>query len=91
MLSDMIVSINYRWVFSLTMLSFLVWEEVGLVVKGFDVAAFADAWTKQAGFPVVHVEKLGNHTYHLTQERYLVKGLEKGKRNNQIWLILQQV
>lgn len=62
-----------------------VWDEIGLLVEEIDVTAFADAWTKQAGFPVVCVEKLENSTFGLTQQRYLVKGSEDSEGNNQTW------
>ena len=87
MLSDRIVRICRRVIVSRCCPFGVVWEEVGLLVDGLNMADFADAWTKQAGFPVVDVEKLGNNTYRLTQERYLLKGLGKGKRNDQLWSI----
>jgi hypothetical protein len=63
-----------------------VWEEVGRLTKGFDVTAFADAWTKQAGFPVVHVQKIKPGLFLLSQERYFSSG-HHGQENNQTWLV----
>ncbi|ORY35316.1 peptidase family M1-domain-containing protein [Naematelia encephala] len=64
-----------------------LWDQVSLHVNGLDVAEFADAWTKQAGFPVVQVAKLRSDTYRLIQARYLVKNTGISQANNQTWPI----
>ena len=51
------------------------------------MAAFADSWMKQAGFPYIVVENIGYGRYWLWQERYRVRRREQDLEaaNDQVW------
>ncbi len=65
-----------------------VWQEMAHFSDNLDMQAFGDAWTRQAGFPVVLVERLGGRKFRLTQSRYLSKGRPTGEETDQTWRVL---